>query len=282
MCCAGACCAMSASGPAIAQTSEGSESVRAFPPALPAPDTAKPAIERKAAGEQRPFVFTMDPSIPHAGEVSLDYTAQGATGVEAMRPLAANLGARGIVHGLTASVGVAPWLAVFGSGLAHQAFDDRESAVRGTGQAGLRWLASRPGAPLRLGASTFVLREFEGSVGAAARLVASYDFGRLRIAGNAHVEKVFAAHRDSIDLLAFAGASLRATRELRLGVEYVGQDLEDAFEHEEAEGGARHFAGPTAALELQDGRLWITAGPALGLNAKSPPFQGRLSVVATF
>lgn len=114
------------------------------------------------------------------------------------------------------------------------------------------------------------------------RLTATYDVGQLRIAGNAHAEKVFASGRDSIDLLAFGGASFRATRELRLGAEYVGQDLEDAFEQEEAEGGARHFAGPTAALELQNGRFWITAGPAFGLNSKSPPLQGRLSIVASF
>ena len=233
-------------------------------------------------GEQRPFVFLQDPSIPLPAEVSVEYTLQGASGVAAMRPLAANLGVQGAVHGATVSIGATPWLAVFASGFVRQPMDQANASVSGTGQAGVRLLFTAPTAPFRLGVSSAVLREFEGSVGVATRVTGTYDIGALRLAGNAHVERVFATGRDSLDLLAFGGASFRATDQLRLGAESVGQDLEDAFERREAEGGARHFAGPVAALQFFGDSLWVTAGPAFGLNEKSPRLLGRLSMVASF
>jgi hypothetical protein len=102
------------------------------------------------------------------------------------------------------------------------------------------------------------------------------------VAGNLHLEKVAALDRDGVDALALAGASYRALDELRVGVEYVGQDLEEAFEHDGAEGGARHFAGPTAAVDLHGGRLQIVGGPAFGLNERSPRTMGRVAVLVTF
>jgi hypothetical protein len=79
----------------------------------------------------------------------------------------------------------------------------------------------------------------------------------------------FASGRDGIDILAFVGASVRATESLRIGAEYVGQDLEDAFEHQEAEGGARHFAAAVGALELADGAFWVTLR-----SSRRAPFGG--------
>jgi hypothetical protein len=67
-----------------------------------------------------------------------------------------------------------------------------------------------------------------------------------------------------------------------LGAEYIGQDLEDAVEKEEAEGGARHSAGPVAALEGSDGRIWIAAGPAFGFGPSASPWVGRVSGVVNF
>ena len=53
----------------------------------------------------------------------------------------------------------------------------------------------------------------------------------------------------------------------RAGVEWVGQDLEETF-GDEAEGGARQFIGPTAALQLLQDRLTIVAGPSVGLSSR--------------
>lgn len=233
-------------------------------------------------GEQRPFVFMMDPSIAAPGEVGLEYSLQAASGTDALRPLPANLGAEGAIQGASVIVGVTKWLALQATGLVYQPAAGAQAQTSATGQAAARVLLTRPDASFRAGVTTLFLRELGGSSGVASRLSASYDVGLLRIAGNAHAEKIFAGGRDSVDLLAFGGASIRATHQLRLGAEYVGQDLEDAFEPGEAEGGARHFAGPVAAVTLLNDAFWITAGPALGLNERSPRLIGRLTMLATF
>ena len=67
-------------------------------------------------------------------------------------------------------------------------------------------------------------------------MAASYDLGRLRLATNVHAERAFASGRDNVDVLLLAGASYRVLDEIRIGVEYVGQDLEEALDDE---GGAR-------------------------------------------
>jgi hypothetical protein len=137
--------------------------------------------------------------------------------------------------------------------------------------------------PFRFTVAAAAFREGKGGAfGTWARAAASYDFGPLRVAGNLHFEKAFASARDRVDILALAGVSYRVASAFRLGAEYVGQDLEDAIEREEAEGGARHFLGPTAALDLQAGRLQLVAGPAFGLNERSPRFLGRVGLVASF
>ena len=234
-------------------------------------------------GEQHPFVFTLDPSTPMGGELGLEYLIQGASGVEANRPLAANLGARGVVQGLTVRYGAADWLAPFATGLIAQPLEDEQGAeVEGTGQVGLQLQLTKPGSAFRAGVQTAFLREFGGEVGTYGRVAASYDIDRLRLAGNAHFEKIFADGRDGVDILAFAGASVRTTESLRLGAEYVGQDLEDAMEEREAEGGARHFAAAVASVELAQGAFWVTGGPAFGLNKQSPAVMGRLTLVALF
>ena len=78
-----------------------------------------------------------------------------------------------------------------------------------------------------------------------------------------------------------AGVSYRVVGWFRAGVEWVGQDLEETFD-DGAEGGARHFIGPTAALQLLQDRLTIVAGPSVGLSSGSPNVLGRLAVAYGF
>jgi hypothetical protein len=61
----------------------------------------------------------------------------------------------------------------------------------------------------------------------------------------------------------------------------VGQDLEETFA-EGAEGGARQFVGPTAALQLLQERLTLVAGPSVGLSRGSPDVLGRLALAYGF
>jgi hypothetical protein len=106
------------------------------------------------------------------------------------------------------------------------------------------------------------------------------DVGALRLTASALGEKAFAANRDAIDLVMTAGASYELWQTLRLGAEYVVQDLEGAWEHDEAEGGVRHFVGPTIGVHV--GRAQIGAGPAFGLSASSPRYLGRLAAAYSF
>ena len=80
-----------------------------------------------------------------------------------------------------------------------------------------------------------------------------------------------------------AGASYRVAGAFRAGVEYVGQDLEESFSAG-AEGGARHFVGPIASMQLLDNRFTVVAGPvgrphgALARRAGTP--RGLLQLLS--
>jgi len=103
----------------------------------------------------------------------------------------------------------------------------------------------------------------------------------VRLAATVHVEHVFAEGRDPLDLMVQAGASVRVVGGFRLGAEYVGQDLEEAGSPE-AEGGIRHFLGPTASVQLVRDRLSIVAGPSFGLSHRSPEVIGRAAAAFGF
>ncbi len=116
-----------------------------------------------------------------------------------------------------------------------------------------------------------------GDNGAWIQAAFSGDVNRFRAAATVHGEHVFAAGRDPLDVMVQAGASYRLVGDLRAGLEYVGQDLDESFTPG-AEGGARHFVGPIASLQLMDDRLTLVAGPSIGLTSRSPDFIGRLSL----
>jgi hypothetical protein len=116
-----------------------------------------------------------------------------------------------------------------------------------------------------------------GDNGAWIQAAFSADIRALRLAMTVHGEHVFWPGRDPLDVMAELGASYRIVEAFRLGVEYVGQDLEESFSPG-AEGGARHFLGPVASLQLIDERMSIVAGPAIGLSSTSPSFVGRVAV----
>jgi hypothetical protein len=240
-----------------------------------ADDVLAPAEKTRATNEERPFVHVLDPTTPSAGFVSLGYGFGLGSGVAAERPLPANVASAGASHHATVSFGATDRIAPFLGATA-----DSSGA---TPTAGARFQITDPASPFRLTFAAAFFREGRGGAfGASTRAAASYDVGALRVAGNLHVERAFARARDTVDVLALAGASYKVAPMFRLGAEYVGQDLEDAIENEEAEGGARHFLGPTGALDLQAGKLQLTFGPAFGLNERSPRFLGRIAVLASF
>ena len=101
------------------------------------------------------------------------------------------------------------------------------------------------------------------------------------MAGNFRADKVFATGRDAVDLVATVGALWKLGSAVRLGAEYVGQDLEE-IASAEAEGGSRHTVGPTLAFDLDGGRYQVAVGSGFGLNAASPRVIGRLALAFNY
>jgi hypothetical protein len=243
----------------------------------------QPAARRHQ--EERPFAFVLDPTTPSRGDLSLEYSLGYASGTAADRPLPSTMGApTGAEHALTLGYGITNRIAPSLSVRLLQPTNG-EGSVQATGNVGLRFAITDPQSTgLRLTMSTVVFREFEGAMGASARAAMSYDlFKKLRLAGNVHLEHVFADNRDAVDVLVLAGASYAVLPILRVGVEYVGQDLEEmADDGEVAEGGAHHYVGPSVALSLIGEKLQLVAGGAVGLGAQSQPMVGRLAALMTF
>jgi uncharacterized membrane protein YgdD (TMEM256/DUF423 family) len=126
------------------------------------------------------------------------------------------------------------------------------------------------------------LRELGGGNGLWARAAVAGDVGPVRLALGAVGEHVLEPDRDALDVMVSTGVSYALADFLRLGAEYVVQDLEGAWEREEAEGGIRHFVGPNLALALLGHRVRLVAGPAVGLSPASPRLLGRVAAALAF
>ena len=139
------------------------------------------------------------------------------------------------------------------------------------------WSMPSPDAGARAPAATGT----DGDNGAWASFALAVDLERVRLGLTTLGEHVFAPGRDGVDIMVQAGASYRVVSWFRAGVEWVGQDLEETFD-DGAEGGARQFVGPTAAVQLLQDRLSIVAGPSVGLSSGSPKVLGRLAMAYGF
>ena len=146
--------------------------------------------------------------------------------------------------------------------------------------AGVTYQFTRPVAPLRFSVIAAGIHETQsGASGFSATAAGSYEAGPMKLGANVRADKLFASGRDKVDLFTLVGASFRVMRAVRIGAEYVAQDLEDLFENDEEEGGARYAIGPTLALDLDGGRYQITLASGFGLTAKSPRANARAALV---
>ena len=248
---------------------------RADTPDVPAETTSRPIPVGRS------WTYLDDPRLPAPLQaVVLSRATYTDSGASVTRPFASNAGTPGGALELGGEVGLAPRLALVASGVAGEA-QAGGTAHHFGGIAGLRlsllpaaWTASR------LVASAGYVRDLDGGSGAWTRLTGTQDVGRLRLGGSLHAERIVGGARDAADLMVTAGASFDVAPWARLGVEYVGQDLEEAL-GDGAEGGARHFVGPTVAALLGD-RVSLVGGPAFGLSAQSPRFVGRAALAYSF
>jgi hypothetical protein len=107
-------------------------------------------------------------------------------------------------------------------------------------------------------------REGQGATVLLGRVSAGHSFARSSLFGNLRFERALEPGRDRVDVLTTLGWR-RRFGPVHVGVEAVGEDLEGFWDREEAEGGAKLFAGPSLHLAPR-GRAWsasLCGGPIL-------------------
>lgn len=134
----------------------------------------------------------------------------------------------------------------------------------------------------RLAIAAGYLLDLDQASGAYGRVTASYDVPhvneRVRLAAMVHGEHVFRTGQDALDVFATAGVSVRIVPAFRLGLEYIVQDIEEAFASSgpidpddapvpgKAEGGVHQFVGLGGTFDLLHHKLFINFGPALAFR----------------
>jgi hypothetical protein len=235
----------------------------------------------RLAAPQRPFGFVSDPSVPGPGVVSFSYAFGIGSGIAADRPLPVHLATAGGSHTLGFAAGVGAGVAPFVTATFAENPGD-PGRIGGVVTAGAAWRLTGARAPLQFSLTGAGFHEgLSGANGLMLLAAGSADVDRWHLAANVRADKAFAAGRDDVDLLALAGVSYRLTGLLRVGLEYVGQDLEGIV-GDEAEGGPRQAAGPSVALDLGGGRYQVALASAFGLTAASPRALLRAALSASF
>jgi hypothetical protein len=252
----------------------------AAPPAL-AQDRPSSSSPTATAPVEQPFLYLVDPHGPGARQVLAGYALAFSSSSGAIRPIPGHFDAEGVVHTLSLEVGALDRLRFFAQTMIGQAIGDSEVGAVAVQLGARAILTPASWQRFRVMLTGAFLREFGADLGVLGELTATYDVGRVRFAASVHAEHLFAGKRDPVDLYAVAGASVRVLRLLRLGVEYVAQDLEGLAEDDEAEGGARHYVGPDAALTLVGGKLLVTAGGAVQI-AQAPGVLARAAVTYVY
>lgn len=242
--------------------------------------TSTPPAEPVPAQAHRPWLYSADPTAPIPGH-AITSLGVGYAQVDrgAARPFAADVAHAGAVFNVSAEVGVARWLSVHAEGLLSGQGDG--SGMSAGAFLGVSAFPFARRIPVDVAVSAGYLRELGGDNGLWGRVAVAGDIGPARLTLNALAEHVFASNRDEIDFLLTSGASFSLTSYARIGAEYVVQDLEGAWDPEEADGGIRHFIGPNAVLILFRG-VQLSGGPSFGLAQGSPSLMGRIMATYTF
>jgi hypothetical protein len=224
-----------------------------------------------ARADDRPYVMVVDGAGPSEPEVEAMYgLSVGARGSGAVRLVDPTLGRNGVVQQLGAQAAAAPWIALGAYGLLSAA-NESDDPVTATAGGYAHFTVARPDPLSREGGSFGIIpgmhRELEGVIAATLTLAGGWKFGRFEAGGNLLLERRFTSDADPLDVIVRLAVAQAVLPELRLGLEYVGQDLEDAVEDEEAEGGAVHVLAASASLWLMDGDLQIGLAPGIAFTA---------------
>jgi hypothetical protein len=233
----------------------------------------------RADGVWRPFLFSADAATLGRGEAAIESGA-GYNGLPALH--AASLSdERRVETWIGAAVGVTRRIELAGSISAADGPDRPFGFGDGRVELRARLLEARPRFPVSIavGAGYQVDPLLEHALTAVVAVSAAW--GRLQVTANVRGAHYFHGGRDPLDVQVTLGAAVRATPFLRVGLEYVGDELESDDEDLEARGG-RHYLGPTVGFDLADGRLQLTAGAGPIVTAAATSGLGRAAVAYRF
>jgi len=135
----------------------------------------------------------------------------------------------------------------------------------------LRPHGARPG--LAFGIMGF--RDHQGDPALTGRMTLLFDSKHVYGLFSTYFEKAFGVGRDPIDIVVTAGVGAYITRTLRASLEYAAQDIEDAWESDEAEGGMKQFLGVNLGW-MAVRHMEILAGVGTELSRKTPAPMARL------
>jgi len=236
--------------------------------------------EGRVTAAEHPFTFLVDPSTPSAGVFEAGYAIGLGSGVSADRPIPVVLQNQGVSNAFSLGYGVTGWLEPVVNLDVTVNTTTQQTTLNGF--AGAKFQLTHPDSPWRAAVLAGGLREgWSNAWGAWMRASGSFSTGPFLAEANAYVEHVFAPGRDAVDYMGMLGVSYRVVPFLRVGAEYVGQDLEGLVDPE-AEGGARMGLGPDLALDIDHGRFQVVVAALFGLNAISPTAVVRAGLVGSF
>jgi hypothetical protein len=137
-------------------------------------------------------------------------------------------------------------------------------------------LRARPRFPVAISLGTGYQADAMFDHALTGLVAASAYLGRVSLTLDVRAAHYFAAGRDALDVFVTAGALVRVAM-LRLGAEYVGEELES--DDTDGSTGGRHYFGPTAVLFLLADRLRlnVTGGAVLLHGEVGPLVRGALA-----
>jgi hypothetical protein len=258
------------------------------------PDRATDKPLPKSTEVVRPWLYNDDATIPEqlqaVGALTNTYSGNDRSVSRAFASADSGPGGKA---GVSVQLGLVHMLALEATGVV----GGFGSGVGGGLMGGLRFAPFANAAHgFRLAIAAGYVLDLDRASGAYTRVTATYDVGRLRVAAMVHGEHVFRDGSDAVDLFATAGISVRLLPAFRLGLEYIVQDIEEAFASKSdddddtapvpgrAEGGVHQFLGVGGTFDLLRHRLFINLGPALAFRTDIGKVEpvGRALVSYTF
>jgi hypothetical protein len=208
--------------------------------AAQSPITPKPTLNKENLAAQ-PFLFSFNTLTEDHTHWNINYSGsygQRAVGQFGYDGLAQQFGVKGYLGNrftlyATAAVGFANRGGITSSQQAEVLRD---------------FVGGKEALGFRLGAGLGLSRDYSSVASAISRIAATFDKTNWRLAGNVRFEKAFDKSRDQLDLISSLGYQHRVGKQLYVGVEALGQDLEGFWEADEAEGGAKLMIGPSISL----------------------------------